>query len=548
MKKLINSPDQAVTELLEGLALVQPGLALLEDRTIAVRADRVVTDDNRSSVPVAVISGGGAGHEPAHAGYVADGMLTAAISGEVFASPSVDAVLDGIRAVTGDAGCLLIVKSYTGDRLNFGLAAQMARAEGLDVEMVVVADDVALSDEDDNAGRRGLAGTVLVHKTAGAVAARGGTLAEVTDAARRVAGSVGTMGVGLTPCIVPANGKPGFELAEDEMELGLGIHGEPGVSRERMRPADDVAAEMIDRIVGDRELSAGDRVVLLVGDCGGTSAMEINIMARAAHRRLSDSGIIVERVWQGPVMTSLEMAGASVSVLGVDDELLGLLDAPTASLAWPGSPGAEAPQLRRVPVPPTVQDHRADAGTHDEAMAGVLQRVCERLLEVEDELTALDREVGDGDLGQALSRGARAWLASPVEGDAATQLRGLSACARRDIGGTSGPLYAAGLWAAAEALGEGADWPSAFHAGAEALMELGGARPGDRTMVDALQPAAEASASGLDAALSAAETGARETADVAARRGRSSYLGDRAKGHPDPGAVAVVRWLEAIRG
>lgn len=440
VKKLINDPTDVVTEALEGAVLTQPGLALLEGRTVAVRRDRVITDENRAQVPVAVLSGGGAGHEPAHAGYVAKGMLTAAVSGGVFASPSVDAVLDGIRAVTGEAGALLVVKSYTGDRLNFGLAAELARAEGLDVEVVVVADDVALTDDDANAGRRGLAGTILVHKVAGALAARGGTLAEVADAARRVAESVGTLGVGLGPASVPG-GQPGFRLGEDEMELGLGIHGEPGVSRERLPAADDLAELVVERLVTDRGLQRGERLVLLAGNAGATPTMEMMIVVRGAVAALQRRGLEVVRVWQGPVLSSIDMPGCSLTVLGVDDELLALLDAPTGAPAWPGAhtdqPGS-APDTTRVPVPPGAAEDGA-VGRPDSGTRAAVDRALSALLDAEPELTRLDAEVGDGDLGQALARGVRAWQASPVDGSASTILRGLSAYVRRAVGGTSGP-------------------------------------------------------------------------------------------------------------
>ena len=358
MKKLINDPHDVVSESLEGLVLSQPGTALLTDRLIVVRRDRVVTEANRATVPVALISGGGAGHEPAHAGYVASGMLTAAVSGEVFASPSVDAVLDGIHAVTGDAGALLIVKSYTGDRLNFGLAAELARAEGLLVEVVVVADDVAILDSDANAGRRGLAGTVLVHKIAGAAAESGRPLPAVAELARTVAAGLGTMGVGLTPVTVPAAGEPSFTLDDDEIELGLGIHGEPGIRREKLRSADLLVAELVERIVADRGLGSGDRVVALVGSAGATPPMELNIVCRALAVELSKRGIELLRLWQGPVMTSLDMAGFSITLLGVaDDEqgadILALLDSPTGSLAWPGGESRRGPRAPACPGPRT---------------------------------------------------------------------------------------------------------------------------------------------------------------------------------------------------
>lgn len=553
MKKLINDPHDVVRESLEGLVLSRAGLALLTDRSIVVRADRVVTETNRASVPVALVSGGGAGHEPAHGGYVAPGMLTAAVSGDVFSSPSVDAVLDGIRAVAGEAGVLLVVKSYTGDRLNFGLAAELARAEGHAVELVVVADDVAIEDSDANAGRRGLAGTVLVHKTAGAAAEQGRSLAQVAAVARTVAAGVGTMAVGLSAVTVPAAGEPAFVLGDDEVEVGLGIHGEPGVRREPLRPADALVADLVEAILADRRLGAGDRVVALVGSAGATPPMELAIATRAVARALAARGIEVVRLWSGPVMTSLDMAGVSVTLLPLSpdsdptgSELLDLLDAPTGSPAWPGRAGDQIPEVTTIAIPPAPVGRLVDEG-HDRAVRAAVDAACRTLLDREAELTQLDQVVGDGDLGAALARGARAWLTDPADGSPAQLLRRLADHARREIGGTSGPLYAVGLLATSEALTAGADWPAAFAAGVEGVKTLGGARVGDRTMVDALEPAAAASVEGLAAAVAAAQAGADSTTTQTARRGRSSYLGRRVHGHPDPGAVAVVRWLTAVR-
>lgn len=546
-KKLINDPLDVVRESMEGVVLAQPGTAILRDRTIVVRTDRL-SQGPGTDLPVALISGGGAGHEPAHAGYVASGMLTAAVSGAVFSSPSVDAVLDGIRAVTGSGGALLIVKSYTGDRLNFGLAAELARSEGYDVRVVVVADDVALADDDDNAGRRGLAGTVLVHKTAGALAEQGGSLDDVEAAAQSVAAAVGTMGLGLTPCIVPGSDEPGADIAAEGAELGLGIHGEPGIESIDMAPADALAQRLVDTIVSDRGFESGEGVVALINSTGGTPPMELSIISRAVLNLLQNKGIRVERLYQGLVMTSLEMAGCSVSLLAADvhDRLLDLLDAPTGSLSWPSQGSSQAPELTEVDVPaaPAVADDKV--GADDAACSAAIERACNALLAAEDELTQLDKVVGDGDLGTALARGARGWLKDPVTGGAAHQLRALAAVVRRDVGGTSGPLYAAGLLRAADAVGPDGDWAAALQAGSDGVQQLGGAQQGDRTMVDALAPAAAAAGEGLAAAQAAAHKGAEDTAQKTARRGRSSYLGDRVVGHPDPGAVAIAVWLDAL--
>ncbi len=557
MKKLINAVDDVVGEALDGLTRANAGIARLAGSTTAVRADVGAV---RTAGRVALLSGGGAGHEPAHAGYVGAGMLTGAVAGAVFTSPSVDAVLDGIRAVATAAGVLLIVKNYTGDRLNFGLAAELARAEGVDVEMVVVADDVALTAES-GAGRRGLAGTVLVHKVAGAAAEAGLPLAEVARRAQRVADTVGTMGVALSPCTVPAAGQPGFLLDGDEIEWGLGIHGEPGVERAALRPADEVVDRLIGVIADDRGVSAGARVAVLVNGLGATPPMELSIVADAAARNLAGRGVTVERLWVGSLLTALDMAGCSVSVLPVDDDLLADLDAPTTAPAWPQTRSAAEPAT--VPAAPGAEPEPGTLSA-DDPVRRALEAVAEALISVRDELTELDREVGDGDLGISLARGAAAVLAEcpgyPGEAGPAAVLRATSATLRRSVGGTSGPLYAIMLLRAAAALPASTpqDWAAAFRAAVDGVREVGGAEVGDRTMVDALAPAAEAFAAALDAgagwrdalsaAADAAAAGAAATTDIRARLGRSSYLGDRVLGHPDPGAQAVALWLAAIAG
>lgn len=557
VKKLINAADDVVGQALDGLARGNVGIARLAGSTTAVRSDVAAV---RAAGRVAVLSGGGAGHEPAHAGYVGAGMLTGAVAGEVFTSPSVDAVLEGIRAVASGGGVLLIVKNYTGDRLNFGLAAELARAEGVDVAMVVVADDVALAAES-GAGRRGLAGTVLVHKVAGAAAEAGLPLAEVTRRAQRVADSVGTMGVALSPCTVPAAGRPGFFLDDDEIEWGLGIHGEPGVERAALRPVDEVVERLIGVIAADRGIGSGGRVALLVNGLGATPPMELSIVADAAARNLAGRGVTVDRIWTGTFLTALDMAGCSLSVLPVDDELLAALDAPTAAPAWPQSRTPAEP----VTVPAPAGENPA-SGTlpADDPVRRALEAVAEALISVRDELTELDREVGDGDLGISLARGAAAVLADcpgyPGEAGPAAVLRATSATLRRSVGGTSGPLYAIMLLRAAAVLPASTprDWAAAFRAAVDGVREVGGAEVGDRTMVDALAPAADAFAAAVDggapwraalsAAADAASAGAAATAGIRARLGRSSYLGDRVLGHPDPGAQAVALWLAAIAG
>lgn len=543
MKKLINDAGRVVHEALTGVARVTEGAAFVDGHHVLVRADR---DPGR----VAVLSGGGSGHEPAFSGYLGPGHLDGAVCGEVFASPGVDAVLAGIRAVADPT--LLVVMNYTGDRLNFGLAAQLARAEGRECAMVTVADDVALDADDDvTAGRRGLAGTVLVTKVAGAAAAAGWSLEKVTDAAQRAAGSVGTMGLALTPATVPG-GEAGFSLGEEEIEIGLGIHGEPGVRRESLRPADALVDELVENICADRGIGEGDRVVVLVNGTGATPPMELSIVLRRVVENLGERGVRVERGWSGTFLSSIDMAGVSVALLPVDDERLDLIDAPARSAGWPsGSGRLSGPASEPVPTVEVPEDEQVVSGDGSGRLRGTVEAVCRAVREAEDHLTELDAATGDGDLGTSLTRGATGVLegldTTDLDDPVAT-LRSVAASVRRAIGGTSGPLLATALLHAAEHLDAGGAPDEALRAAADGIADLGGARRGDRTLLDALYPAADelASSGSLSSAASAAADGAEATASMTPRRGRSSYLGERAHGHRDAGAEAVVVVLRAL--
>ncbi len=555
MKKLVNDPRHVVRELLEGLADLHPGLALLAGEDVILRADTKPPGER----PVAVLSGGGAGHEPAHAGYVGAGMLSAAIAGNVFTSPSVDAVLAAIQAAAGPAGALLIVKNYTGDRLNFGLAAELAGAAGIPTDMVVVADDVALHDTVEPSRRRGIAGTILVHKVAGAAAAAGLDLAAVAAEARAAAATLGTMGVALGACTVPAAGKPGFSIGEDEMELGLGIHGEPGVRRAPLAPADAVVETILDTLLAQTGFAAG-RVALLVNGLGGTPPMELAIVVRHALAVLRARGVTVERGWVGNFMTALEMPGCSLSLMAVDDARLARLDAPSAAPAWPG--GGRLAERRVIAAGVTAA---APAPVAADASGLAVRRAAlaaaSALEREEARLTELDARAGDGDLGISMARGATAIRAMPETawGSAATSLAAMAGVLRRAIAGSSGPFYATALLRAARAMGEEnspAAWARGFAACVASVAELGGAEPGDRTMLDALAPASAAFEAAVRAgaslpeawsrAVAAAEAGAAATAAMRPRVGRAAYLGERAMGAPDAGAVAVVAWMRAL--
>ncbi len=557
MKKLINDPRRVVREMLEGLADLYPGLALLDGEDVIVRADLPAPDARR----VAVLSGGGSGHEPAHAGYVGPGMLSAAIAGDVFTSPSVDAVLAAIRAAAGPAGAVLIVKNYTGDRLNFGLAAALATAEGLPTKVVVVADDVALHDTVERGHWRGIAGTVLVHKVAGAAAAAGRSLDAVVAEASAAAASLGTMGVALGACTVPAAGKPGFSLGEDEMELGLGIHGEQGVRRGKLEPADKVVDAILGTLLAQMHLGKGSRVALLVNGLGGTPPMELMIVARHALGVLRARGIAVERAWAGNFMTALEMPGCSLSLLVLDDARLERIDASCAAPAWPGG-GRVGPRRTVASAATTERRAPASADVSGVAIRRAALAVADAFERAEAHLTELDSHAGDADLGISLVRGATAirGLAGEEWGTPAQSLTRMAEVLRRAIAGTSGPFYATALLRAARELGAGsagaADWARAFASAVASIGELGGAKRGDRTMLDALGPASDAFSAALREgmapaeawrrAVAAAEAGTAETASMRPRVGRAAYLGDRALGRPDAGASAVLVWMQAV--
>jgi dihydroxyacetone kinase len=557
----VNDPRRVVREMLEGLADMTPGIALLDREDVVIRAD--LAEPARRGV--AVISGGGAGHEPAHAGYVGVGMLHAAVVGDVFTSPSVDAVLAAIQAVAGPSGVVLIVKNYTGDRLNFGLAAEMARTAGIPAEIVVVADDVALRGTVEPARRRGIAGTVMVHKVAGALAEAGVSLHDVAAAARQAAAAIGTMGVALGACTVPASGVPGFTLGEDEIELGLGIHGEQGVERTRLQPADRLVDVILDAIIADRSIGTGKRVALLVNGLGGTSPMELAVVTRGALATLRARGIVVERAWSGTLLSALEMPGCSLSLLPVDDVRLAQLDAPTKAAAWPGSgilPLARVIRPADSEALMQAEQNRSPDHSGLSVLAGAL--ACAAALDAQEQhLTALDSAAGDGDLGISMARGAAALraLSLPDATDAASTLTRIAGTLRRAIGGSSGPFYAVGLLRAAQHLAaceqvDPAAWAVAFEHAVDAVAELGGAKPGDCTMLDALYPAVAEFKAGLSEdigapaawarCVSAAAAGAASTAQMRPRLGRSSYLGDRALGVEDAGAVAVCVWLRAL--
>lgn len=331
MKKLINKTEDVVKEELEGLALAHPDLIKVHfDPHYIYRADAPVKGK------VALVSGGGSGHEPMHGGYVGRGMLDAACPGAVFTSPTPDQMLEAARAVDGGAGVLFIVKNYTGDVMNFEMAADLAQMEGIQVESVIIDDDVAVQDSLFTAGRRGVGSTVLAEKLCGAATEEGRSLSQVADICRKVKASGRSMGMALTSCTVPHVGKPTFDLPADEMEIGIGIHGEPGRTRMKLKPADEIVEMLMAVVIQDLPYKKGDHVLLFVNGMGGTPLIELYIAYRKAHQIAEGHGLIVARNLVGPYITSLEMAGVSVTLLKLDDELVQLWDAPvhTPALRW----------------------------------------------------------------------------------------------------------------------------------------------------------------------------------------------------------------------
>ncbi|MCB1342958.1 MAG: dihydroxyacetone kinase subunit DhaK [Pseudooceanicola sp.] len=537
MKQFINAKDRLVTEAIDGALRLGGGrLARLDGYPhikVVVRTD---WDKSR----VALVSGGGSGHEPSHAGFVGQGMLTAAVCGEVFASPSVDAVLAAILAVTGKAGCLLIVKNYTGDRLNFGLAAERARAFGLDVSMVVVDDDIALPDAPQ---ARGVAGTLFVHKIAGALADQGASLAAVTAAAEKAIAGVVSIGMSLDTCTVPGSPKQD-RIAAGKAELGLGIHGEPGIEQVDFSTA---AAAM--RMVAERlapKIGPGPHVALL-NNLGGAMPLEMAVLAEELVR-----SSIGERIrWMvgpAPLMTSLDMQGFSVSLLPVGAAEETLLQAPVAPWAWPGCRAVGGVQV--LPLPDGLTPIQP-MPSKNPAMAAFLTACCEVLIEAEAVLNDLDAHAGDGDTGSTLATAARA-LVKAVDrlplADLTQLYRAIGLELSQTMGGSSGVLLAIFFAAAGDASANGANPIGALKAGLDRVQQVGGARVGDRTMIDALAPALEAIPSGLDRAAAAARAGADATAAMRrAKAGRASYIAEaQLVGHKDPGAEAVARLFEFV--
>ncbi|MGA9435502.1 MAG: dihydroxyacetone kinase subunit DhaK [Roseobacter sp.] len=537
MNHFINAQDSLVTDAIDGLLETSDGTLTRLDGYPHIK---VVCRADWDKSKVALISGGGSGHEPAHAGFVGAGMLTAAVCGEVFASPSVDAVLAGILAVTGEKGCLLIVKNYTGDRLNYGLAAERARAFGIKVAMVVVDDDIALPDLPQP---RGVAGTLFVHKITGALAEGGADLETVTAAATSAIKNMASIGTSLDTCTVPGSEKEN-RIAPGMAELGLGIHGEAGVQQVAFEGARNAMDLVLEKLAP--RLGSGSYVAIL-NNLGSTTPLEMSVLAHElVHSEYAKN--ISHIIGPAPLMTSLDMHGFSVSVLPIDAENAPLLEMAVDLPAWPGMTRIFPVKVRPLPdgLSPIKPIPSENARTR-----ALLDQCCDLLISAERDLNLLDAKSGDGDTGSTLATAARA-LKGALErlplADPTQLFRAIGDELSQTMGGSSGVILAIFFGAAGDACASGKPIPKALLAGLDRISQVGGAAKGDRTMIDALEPALHALPDGIASAATHAREGATKTAAMGrAKAGRASYVPEENLiGHNDPGAEAVARLFEGL--
>jgi ATP-dependent dihydroxyacetone kinase len=539
MAQFINAKETLVIDSIDGLLRSSGGNNLARlDGYPAIKV--VLRTDHKPDKKVAIIAGGGSGHEPAHAGFVGPGLLTAAVCGDVFASPSVDAVFAAIMAVTGKAGCLVIFKNYTGDRLNFGLAVEKARSLGRKVEVVIVKDDIALPDIPQP---RGIAGVMFVEKIAGHYAEKGWPLAKVAAIAQKVSDGLVSLGIALSSCTLPGIGRED-RIPQGKAELGLGIHGEPGVDIVSVDTAAKTAAMVADKLFVSAKKAP--KYALLINNLGSTTPLEMALITNEVLKGKHGKKI---KLVCGPasLVTSLDMHGFSLSLLPLNADYETALLSPATPLVWPGVKSHVAPKL--VKLPKEMKSKTYKASRNDE-LATLVKKACAILEGAESKLNALDARVGDGDTGSTIATAARHIagnlnkmpLAKPDQFFAA-----VSDGMTRTMGGSSGVLLAIFFSAASQSSAGGKPWPAALKAGLARMMEYGGANPGDRTMIDALLPALNALPD-VGKAAKAARTGADATANMTrALAGRSTYVSaDKLKGFNDPGAEAVALLLEGL--
>ncbi|MGL5650710.1 MAG: dihydroxyacetone kinase subunit DhaK [Paraclostridium sp.] len=576
MKKIINKPETVVMEMCNGIAMAHPELEFLKKY-------KVIKKKNINKNKVSLISGGGSGHEPAHAGFVGKGMLDAAVCGDVFASPSQIQIYNAIKETASNKGTLLIIKNYSGDIMNFRNAAHLAIEDGLIVDYIKVDDDIAVEDSLYTVGRRGVAGTVLVHKIAGAAAELGMSLHEVKEVAQKAANNVRSLGFALTSCTVPAKGTPTFQLEEDEIEFGVGIHGEPGVRREKTSSADELAKKMVNAILADMKIedSNEEEIALMINGFGGTPLQELYLLNNSVIRELAKRNIKICTAFVGNYMTSIDMAGASVSIMKLDNELKHLL-----------SQVSEAPGFKVsgafVPVEYTdiyedenntddsnvcfeVQTNKDFSNIEDyrftlENMIYVVDKMSEIIIKNEVPFCELDSYAGDGDFGMSVAKGfkqlKREW-ANILSIEDLTIGKFLNECSMvimEYCGGASGPIWGSAFRAAGRYVGDKeeltilnfANMMDAAVNGVQATGERSfgrGAGVGDKTLIDALVPCAnswelsvkenDTFKEAFEKAARKAVEGAEATKEIVARMGRAGTVGERSLGYPDAGAHAL---------
>lgn len=576
MKKIINKPETVVMEMCNGIAMAHPELEFLKKY-------KVIKKKNINKNKVSLISGGGSGHEPAHAGFVGKGMLDAAVCGDVFASPSQIQIYNAIKETASNKGTLLIIKNYSGDIMNFRNAAHLAIEDGLIVDYIKVDDDIAVEDSLYTVGRRGVAGTVLVHKIAGAAAELGMSLHEVKEVAQKAANNVRSLGFALTSCTVPAKGTPTFQLEEDEIEFGVGIHGEPGVRREKTSSADELAKKMVNDILADMKIedSNEEEIALMINGFGGTPLQELYLLNNSVIRELAKRNIKICTAFVGNYMTSIDMAGASVSIMKLDNELKHLL-----------SQVSEAPGFKVsgafVPVEYTdiyedenntddsnvcfeVQTNKDFSNIEDyrftlENMIYVVDKMSEIIIRNEVPFCELDSYAGDGDFGMSVAKGfkqlKREW-ANILSIEDLTIGKFLNECSMvimEYCGGASGPIWGSAFRAAGRYVGDKdeltilnfANMMDAAVNGVQATGERSfgrGAGVGDKTLIDALVPCAnswelsvkenDTFKEAFEKAARKAVEGAESTKEIVARMGRAGTVGERSLGYPDAGAHAL---------
>ena len=561
MKKLINNPENLVVEMCQGFVLAHPELEFNPTYKIISKKQKQPN--------VALISGGGSGHEPAHAGFVGEGMLDAAVCGDVFASPSQIQVYKALQQVATDKGVLMIIKNYSGDMMNFQNGAALATEDGINVDYVKVADDIAVKDSLYTVGRRGVAGTVFVHKIAGAAASKGLELAEVKAIAQKAADNVTSLGFAYTSCTVPAKGTPTFTLADDEMEYGVGIHGEPGIRREKILPSHQLAQRMVDDLLLDRpDLK---QVAVMINGFGTTPLQELYLFNQDVCQYLAAKGITIYRTFVGNYMTSIDMNGASVSLLALDDELKGYLDAPANTPAFKMDGSAARPLDFAKNNHAAADTLNTDVETHAEhALIQNEQFSIENMRYVVDVMSAciiknevpfceLDAHAGDGDFGMSVAKGfkqlKREWSSLLQYQSMDEFLNNCSMIIMQHCGGASGPIWGSAFRAASKAV-QGkttlsvADFAEMLQAAVKGIQITGersfgrGAVVGDKTLIDALVPCADAWSANTEKSFkenfvlgaAAAVQGAENTKTIVARMGRAGTVGDRSLGYPDAGA------------